>query len=429
MVIPPLTFLCPACNSKLTVPASLAGVTGPCPTCGSIITAPDPAALIEPAPVPFTPFPTDSPAPVRPPIETPVSDETGKSDSPPTPIPIGPRHLPSRSEITEPVVRPYPEARGQASSYTLPPPKSPSKWLRFVVLPLFLGIAVFMVMTLLSFLQKDRSPANKRASAAPNPIRVILPEDQPTPEPEKKPVEDPVPAASTTPDAAPVNPPQEETVPPAEVAIKILEKFLAADSFEERKSLIETKNNEADLAKTLLGGPLPPVIRIRTDVQESDKVENLTDIFYNVDFENNDGTPNSQTILVRIRGGNPPVVVVDPFLDLFGGRLAKFAEAPSEKAHTFQVIIAAGAFCYDEHVPQREKKLTMKLLARDNTREITKAYFGKRSKIGEMLEDSTSGFRYGQARACTITLRWNTEEDPKKPYLEAIDLKKLNWNP
>ena len=35
-----LTFCCPACGIKLSVPASLAGVVGPCPSCGSRIQAP-----------------------------------------------------------------------------------------------------------------------------------------------------------------------------------------------------------------------------------------------------------------------------------------------------------------------------------------------------------------------------------------------------
>ncbi len=286
-----------------------------------------------------------------------------------------------------------------------------------------------MVVSLLSFLQKDRSPANKRASATPNPIRVILPEDQPAPRLTAKLGNAPILTESAEVEEKPAEVPQEPKTPPAELAMSVLEKFLAAGSFEERQSLIESKDSGSQLAETILGAALPPVIRIRTDIQESDNVENLTDIFYNVDFENSDGTPNSQTILVRIRGENPPLVVVDPFLDLFGGRLAEFAEAPTDQVKTFQVIVSAGAFCYDDYVPNRDKKLTLKLLARDNTREITKAYFGRHSKIGEMLQDSTSGFRYGQARASTITLRWNTEEDPNKPYLEAIDLKKLNWNP
>ena len=40
-----IRFNCKACHAELTVPANLAGVTGPCPICGSEITAPHPEPL------------------------------------------------------------------------------------------------------------------------------------------------------------------------------------------------------------------------------------------------------------------------------------------------------------------------------------------------------------------------------------------------
>jgi hypothetical protein len=92
------------------------------------------------------------------------------------------------------------------------------------------------------------------------------------------------------------------------------------------------------------------------------------------------------------------------------------------------VIISAGAFCYDE-VPGADKKYTLKILSRDDAKELGRAYFGKRSKIGDMLADETSGLAYGQAKACTVLMRWNVEEDPEKPFLEALDIKAMNWNP
>jgi hypothetical protein len=121
--------------------------------------------------------------------------------------------------------------------------------------------------------------------------------------------------------------------------------------------------------------------------------------------------------------------VVDPFLDLFGGRLAAYAAKPSDKGGVFQVIASPLATCTDPAMPNREKKLTLKLLARDNTKAIAEAYFAKMSKIGEMLEDGTYSLSYGKAKACTVMLRWNTEEDVNHPYLEAIAIKTLDWNP
>jgi RecG-like helicase len=134
-------------------------------------------------------------------------------------------------------------------------------------------------------------------------------------------------------------------------------------------------------------------------------------------------------VLVRARGGNPPKVVVDPFLDSFGGRLAAYAAKPTDKAGVFQVIVSALASCTDPKIPNREKKLTLKLLARDNTKEIAQAFFSRQSKIHEMLEDGTYSLSYGKAKSCTVMLRWNTEDSAEYPYLEAIALKALDWNP
>lgn len=216
---------------------------------------------------------------------------------------------------------------------------------------------------------------------------------------------------------------------PGKAANDVLDKFLAAKSLPERLSMIETKTPESELVKSCLAAPLPAASNVLTEAQESNTVERVTDIYYNVDFDAGNQQTNPQTILVRSRGTAAPKIVVDPFLDSFGGRLAAYAKAPSDKAGVFQVIVSAVASCNDERVPNREKKLTLKLLPRDNTKEIARAYFGRQSKIGTMLEDGTFSLSYGKAKACTVVLRWNTEDNPQTPYLEAIDLKRLDWNP
>jgi hypothetical protein len=220
-----------------------------------------------------------------------------------------------------------------------------------------------------------------------------------------------------------------EPTTPGMVAMEVLEKFLAAKTLAERLPLIETQTPEAELANSCLAGPLPTTSRIEIDAQESNSVEQVVDFYHNVDFVV-DGQPvNPQTLLVRTRGTAQPKVVVDPFLDTFGGRLAAFAKAPTDKAGVFQVTVSAVASCNDENVPNREKKLTLKLLSRDNTREIARAYFGRQSKIGEMLEDGTYSLSYGKAKACTVMLRWNADDNPAMPYLEALTIKALDWNP
>lgn len=228
---------------------------------------------------------------------------------------------------------------------------------------------------------------------------------------------------------APSLPEGMEAKAPAMEALGVLEKFLAAKTLAERLPMIETKTPEAELAASCLAAPLPPTKSILIDMQETNPLEELVDFFFNVDFEGPGMVPNPQTLLVRVRGKEVPKVVVDPFLDLYGGRLAAYAAKPSDQAGTFQVIASALASCNDPKIPDREKKLTLKLLARDNSQEIARAYFNRMSKIHEMLEDGTYSLSYANARACTVMLRWNAEDNPDYPYLEAVRITALDWNP
>lgn len=242
----------------------------------------------------------------------------------------------------------------------------------------------------------------------------------PTPEPEQPTLIEPPPEL---PDGI-------EARPPGMEALAVLESFLTAKTLEERMPLIETKTPAEELATSCLAGPLPATSNVYMEYQESNPLEEVVDFYYTVDFVNPDQRDMRQMILVRTRGTTDPKVVVDPFLDLYGGRLAAYAATPSENSGIFQVIIYAVATCLEPDIPEPEKKRTLKLLASENSsREIAMATFGKQSKIGEMLEDGTYNISYGKAKPCTVMLRWNTEDAPKHPYLEALTIKALDWNP
>ncbi len=306
----------------------------------------------------------------------------------------------------------------------------PRRFLRLLVPMLFVGLVFGVILGVKTFLQMDHSNSTETAEMG-EVIRPIIANDSgdtfedltgeetaggiPVGEP-------PMPSIS---DPDPVGDPG---VDPGIAAREMLEEFLEMKSLDERMPFIETQQDEAELVSSVLNGPLPEVQKITVDVRTTDPIEQLIDYYYYVDFADDDGGSTPQTMLVRTRGTQPPKVVVDPFLDLFGGRFARYAKTPVKEAGTFQVIISAGAFCYDE-VPAPEKKYTLKILARDDAKEIAKAYFGKASKIGEMLEDESSGLAYGQATPCTVFLRWNIEDDPENPFLEALDIISLNWNP
>lgn len=299
---------------------------------------------------------------------------------------------------------------------------------------LFICLVLGVIFGVKTFLQKDKMAAGGGITEPENKVRVILPEENsdtfdsltsgedyetlPT-EPLQMPTAE-QPDQEFSPEYLPVD--------GGIAALELLEKFLAMGTLEERMPHLESKLPEAELAASILNAPLPEVLKITVDIRETNPIEQLIDYYYHVDFDDGSGGENPQTMLVRTRGGGAPVVVVDPFLDLFGGQFAKYAQSPTAESGVFQVIISAGAFCYDD-VPGADKKFTLKILSREDTKEIAKAYFGRNSKIGEMLEDESSGLAYGQAKACTVFMRWNTDEDPQKPFLEALDLKALNWNP
>lgn len=369
-----------------------------------------------------------------------------------------PRHLPSRNAPVEVIAKQMPEpaphdGRRKSSPGPAPLPKHPKRRslvARVSMLLVFLALSIALVYGVLTILktqieresmQQDRPAVSDSSPVASPSTAAVADQLNPTPG------EPPVPAATDTitgsaqslptPAATQkelVQPPPPmpdglEAKSPGMEALAVLERFLNAKSLAERLPLIETKTPEAEITNSCLASPLPPARNVVIDAQESNPIEGVVDYFYNVDFEIEGNQLNPQTLLVRTRGSNPPKVVVDPFLDLYGGRLAAYAASPQEKGAHFQVIIYPLPSCNDPNIRDREKKLTLKLMARNNTKEIALAYFSKASKIGEMLVNGSYELSYGTPKPCTVMLRWNTEENKEHPYLEAIDIKALDWNP
>jgi hypothetical protein len=448
-----ISFCCPACGVRLTVPAALAGVVGPCPSCRTQIQAPFPVAQVAAIPgMALAAAPVSTPAPpASAPAPAPVvaPREPGHGQSPAVLRPE-PRQLPNRPAPVEVVAKQMPDpmprdGRRHSSTDASPLPRHPRKkglLARVAMLLIFVTLSVALVYGVLKVLKDqiqresenmDRSQGRSAAAGgiiSPGPEKPVPPEQAtrgvadangsiPTPE---------APRTELTASAPPV-PVELEAKSAGLEALAVLESFLAAKTLEERLPLIETKSPDAEVAASCLSRPLPPVREVVIDSQESNPVEGVVDYFYHVDFETEGNRANPQTLLVRIRGGSSPKVVVDPFLDLFGGRLAAYAAAPQEKGGRFQVIIYPVPSCTAEHVGDREKKMTLKLLARANTKEIAEAYFSRASKIGEMVKDGSYNLSIGTPKACTVLLRWNTEENAAHPFLEAIDIKRMDWNP
>ena len=209
---------------------------------------------------------------------------------------------------------------------------------------------------------------------------------------------------------------------------EVLRKFLAAQTLEERLNFMETQTPQDELSNSCLAKALPATGKISINAQESHADRKVIDSYYSVDFLEADQNINSQNILVRKRDDNNPKVVADPFLDSFGGRLKSYAQSPLDKTGIFQVTVTPVPSCDAKDIPNPEDKITLKLLAGDNAKEITRAYFGKQSEVGKLLDSGRSGLSYGKAEACTVLLKWNTQDKVSQPYLEALAVTTLDWN-
>lgn len=482
---------CPHCRQSIRAPLPpLAAAIAPPPTPVPITPAlvprlikPQPAAAPSPPPVPpaaaipFSPQPFPPPSaypgypgsfappagsfhPIPPiaPVAVAFSSPAVVAPAPPPPPPApigrstssGQVRLTGRTGTEESDREPTPASSQRPRYAASPIPARAEKRpiLPQILIPLvFLVAAAAVIIGLKAVIEKEREmsdPVSETDGANGSRGTAVIPEDQIPPTFVKpgiseitstagsstQPTLPQVPSAADTSPAA--NDPTSDVgkVQPGTRGLAVLEQFLSATTLEERLPMLETRADSATLASTSLAGALPARLKIETDIHVPNRAENFVDLYYNVDFQSESGKPNLQTVVVRLRGDQPPKVLADPFLDLFDGRLAAFAATPVADGGTFHAIVSADAFCWDANVPGSDKKLTLKLFSRGNSQEITRAYLGKLSPIGTMLDsDASSELSYGQAKPATVSLRWNLTEDPKRPYLEAVAITAFHWNP
>lgn len=444
-----LTFNCPACGVRLTVPSSLAGVEGPCPTC----TAPIRAPLLTDLPTRSLAAPELEPILSRPPI--PVMPPVGEMLSAGPRIRPEPRELPERpidarvapltprKTTDDEALRRYPVQNQTRVRRSRPVS-------RMIVPLLFLAAAAVVVLGLV------HSASNKRKAAA-KPLPRIYPElatpraTEDSPLQEKKlavqtpPLESsriaPDLSASTTSSTSgrivgdpSIPPPPSPDLLPLQAGRtdspdKILEQFLQAKDAVTRLPLIEPQMTAEALAGTPLAGPLPEIAVVTPETSREVPTEGYTEYPFIVGLQQG-GKVIDYSIVVRQRRHETPKVFVTPVLDLLGGRLAKYAATPDKEIATFHVILEAISGCYDHGVPDAENKFTFKLLPGPFAKDISRAYVSNlpTSRFRQMLDNPESNLRWGMRIRATVSLHWNQTEDPKRPFLEVLEIKALNWD-
>ena len=440
-----LTFHCPHCKIRLTVPAKFAGVKGPCPSCRLGITAPvpeigpSPIDASEPPPSPTGPGPgtetetevtSASPEPPHsvPPTES-AEEASGSSDGPKIrPEPrvakerplVGP--IPARHSTADERMKrsePLPSVRGRRSG----------RLMQALVPAIFCAAATTLSYLLLYFYLPGGP--GKRLREATAPLAVPPPPAAMVVTPAARPVE-PVEKPAAPEVAGPAAPaPADDAPPPGVIAGELLEAFLRAKDARTRYGMVEPETGIPELeAMPLMNGPLWEVERISPELPQHHPEEQMTDYPYRVTFF----VPNRKSVdfsmLVRQRGTQSPKVFLPAFLDLAGGRLQGFTRQPNTlDPATFHAVIEPVPGCHEQGIPNADRKFTLKLLSSSIGKETSRAYVSTGSRFKKMVEDPASSLRWGVRIRATVTVQWNHKEDPEKPYLELMDINSLGWSP
>ncbi|MGB6223395.1 hypothetical protein [Haloferula sp.] len=298
-----------------------------------------------------------------------------------------------------------------------------------VLIPLFFIIAGGTIVYMLCYHFLPGGPGetlrriSKPPPGSPPKVQPIYPE-KPAAAKNIPAAESPTISSGAVPDAPPISADGATAIR----AEQVLDEFLATSLLDERLGLIDPPLSVAELEGTILDMPLPEVINVSPETPSFDPVENLGDFPFRVSFQGGEGSIVEYTVLVRQRADLEPKVVVGPFLDLVGGRLERFASTPTEGAQTFNVIMEAMPRCFEENIPNPSKKFTYKLSGSNVGRAIARAYASLNSSLAEQLWTPDSRIRWGKRIRATVTLQWNTREDPSQPYIELMEIKGLDWN-
>jgi len=482
-----IIFFCTECGTQLAVAAELAGVEGPCPACDAQIKAPELVCkALEPElrPMPILDNPL-FPKMIGVPRQTEINlglDDVATCEEGDAEVDAG------QDEAKELPVLTDDEVKEDASPHALEPllvplvserrsdelpeiwikdDPEPSSWYAKPWVWGMLAVVVAMVVLLVDVFKSAKepvpgavmpvrsSPTGVSNIVKPEIVKPELPKVDPPTEPvlvklkalppqfELEEVIEPKPKMpEPLVDLPPIKHPLEEiiqvkTKSAARLAIEeklqgldaqqILDLFLNVKTLDERVPLMLSKAASDELEQSCLARSMPPVARIELDYRDVNAETGVTDSYFTVLFNDSTLVTHPQTLLVRQQGDGPAKVVVDSFLDLYGGRLMSFVGKPVQSAKTFEVYVSALAHCKDSEIPGCQSKMTLSLQARDHGAELAKAYFDKKSQIATLLEDGTFRLSYGSPTPCKVLLRWNVGESPGRPYLEAVEIKAFGW--
>lgn len=209
--------------------------------------------------------------------------------------------------------------------------------------------------------------------------------------------------------------------------IELLREFLRAQSLLERWPMIASESKPGLLLDTPLNGLMPEPEQVQLEYEDPNSEAGYTDHVFAVGYVDGGGDQRLHRMVVRQWSGRAPKVLVDPLLDLWGGKLRGFASQVREGDAEFDAVVSVLARCSDEDVPHWKGKMTLKLMERELDGEIARAFFNRDGAVAKLLDDGSFRLSYGKSVSCRVKLRWNRKEDPKKPWLEATEITRFGW--
>lgn len=398
-----LEFNCPNCQVSLLVSKSDAGISGPCPHCGAAITSPSPI-----------------PRPLRN-IPTPAKPESRQSPPEKDSLPIAPQRkipAPPREPEAIPGDQNWSEDEEQKK-------KSSGCWSAILLL-IFLTIVSYFILSFLHLVPDWRTIPSK---LFPQAQKIEEIPSKPTKETDPFPTPPTPQPISVTPPPNPDSREAEPTPDPfeensiANSPRASLKHFLAAKTLDDRRSFMTSSSHSAEeLRQSILSGPFPEIHPPQVEPKLTLADSQNTESYYTISFR----TPlakdvNSLTVKVVTSASNStPKVDTAFFLDLLQAPVTKLNQNLSPEPLTFQTIIEASAYCFDD-IPNSDSMARL-IFFRDmdaKANPLSTAYLAQNSPLFQKLKKhDTPGTRIPG----TVTVKWNLTIDPSKPFLEVIDL-------
>lgn len=417
-----LEFSCPSCHTGLRVPVRLAGITGPCPHCGVDITSPTlPGSA-----------PTEDTTAKQ--VEDPKAPAQEKKEVSPLPPPAQPQ---ARPALVPPAPKPVETSTSRPERTIDPATKATtyrkrrqlSPWVLRGVLMLLLAIVLYWFLGYLKLVgpNKNRPPVEPKKEAAREKIETTSIPEPPEPTPPIVVEPSPIPAEEDS-DSNGTKMDLQKRAVLIESAQQVLRQFLDAKSYDERKPLMTaSKRSEEELRQSCLASSFASILEPSVETILERKGDRPMEVFFSVPFDQ-PGEVRQRLILVRVvsvEPGESPLVHADPFIDLYEKRAVEFGKEPVIGSQTFYAIIEASAYCFDD-IPRAEGKAKIQLFENTtkDSQPITAAYLLRDSSIFSTIRQ----FATPKVRIpCVISLSWDRESDPNKPYLQVARLNSPNW--